>query len=886
MSSSSSQGNSSSPTIPPSPVSSGQSVLPVEKQQTLSQLEHAATQGRMASTTGDTPTIRQALASTKLGAANMFSPLGHHAAIKTSTESAHQYQQSGAESISTNHSVKSSVKKNIFRFWKKVRSNKETVPPLLADNVPTLTSFVQRTSVTTPEANTTPAPLDPQSPTMTVQAAVIAAGTPVASLLPNAVTTGSLQLEIFSTNNARHALSTNLPKSCSRFDSTQQLVHSCSVLAKAHGPSPPASDSDDIQALPLNDNQREWVQHIDPIEQDRLRWLIDQLVQAFAEDQLKGSTLVEEIVLVGTVLDQKAFRGLIACFMSKFEQTAPLDLDLLQGIVQLVECASPGYLVDNDLVRIAAFLSKELSVTHISTSNHSSYLAWALSRVLDAMVTGRVKDLSRERDHQPMLQLLSSLKESDNTFLKYQAAYAYQALQYAPDDETPLQGLWRYTQVAAAGASGIASVFKLDPLGFLKGMEHLHQIGGGVADAIKARIEGVKAGIDGVKAPREDSGSLASAAEKRSDNVRKRSWYLALQGTALFIRQGRLCDFNLVVIQAPCRHNVNFQWGICRQLGEIAVDPLWDAPVRQQAVGFLGELYRSDAYWKPHADVKQWILTILVQISKLLEVSLKDRTLALLTDLKKDGTAEFPHHCPLSRRLPLPITSPLLAKAQEIPSVDYDLHVLRLYRTADYKQPVYIAPMAKPSLQAPDDTLFRLMENVKDFLVGEGQVMLILGDSGAGKSTFNRQLEHELWKEYKHGDRIPLFINLSSLERPEKDLVAEHLKLHNFLDDQIRELKLHHKFTLICDGYDESQLKTNLHHTNSLNQYGQWDTKLLVTCRTQYLGPDYQSRFAPVRLNQYARVANGLFQEAVIAPFTKKQIEDYVDRYIPLEPRG
>ncbi|KAG0287634.1 hypothetical protein BGZ97_007041 [Linnemannia gamsii] len=39
-------------------------------------------------------------------------------------------------------------------------------------------------------------------------------------------------------------------------------------------------------------------------------------------------------------------------------------------------------------------------------------------------------------------------------------------------------------------------------------------------------------------------------------------------------------------------------------------------------------------------------------------------------------------------------------------------------------------------------------------------------------------------------------------------------------------------------------------------------------------------------LNQYARVANDLFQEAVIAPFTKKQIEDYIDRYIPLEPRG
>ncbi|KAF8948443.1 WD_REPEATS_REGION domain-containing protein [Haplosporangium gracile] len=226
-----------------------------------------------------------------------------------------------------------------------------------------------------------------------------------------------------------------------------------------------------------------------------------------------------------------------------------------------------------------------------------------------------------------------------------------------------------------------------------------------------------------------------------------------------------------------------------------------------------------------------------------------------------------------------------LTETQDDQNIESAVLTLKKQRLDEYNQPVYIAPMAKANLQAPNDTLFPLMEKVNKFLADDSQVMLILGDSGAGKSTFNRHLEHELWQVYQSGGRIPLFINLPALERPEKDLVAEQLRTHDFTDDQIRDVKLRRQFMLICDGYDESQLTSNLHTTNLLNRSGQWDAKLLITCRTQYLGPDYRIRFAPTATNQYYRIANDLFMEAVISPFSKEQIEDYVERYIPLEPR-
>ncbi|KAF9358918.1 hypothetical protein BGX26_000622 [Mortierella sp. AD094] len=241
---------------------------------------------------------------------------------------------------------------------------------------------------------------------------------------------------------------------------------------------------------------------------------------------------------------------------------------------------------------------------------------------------------------------------------------------------------------------------------------------------------------------------------------------------------------------------------------------------------------------------------------------------------------------------PLRVASlPRVRGAQSLLSVvqnkaDFEIDLLRLKRERleDKRNSIYIPPQAKANLKARDDALFSLMEKVKDFLKSKQEVFLILGDSGAGKSTFNKTLERDLWEIYKKGDsQVPLHIRLSEIDKPEHDLIAKQLSRNQFTKQQIREMKEKCVFILICDGCDESTQTNNLYTCNRLNQPGEWRAKMIISCRTEYLGRGYLDKFQTSDRNNKARP--DLFQEAVIAPFTPMQIQDYIRQYKLLEEK-
>ncbi|KAG0319659.1 Transducin (beta)-like 1 X-linked receptor 1 [Linnemannia gamsii] len=600
------------------------------------------------------------------------------------------------------------------------------------------------------------------------------------------------RLDIFSTNVAKPAIRTDLPKKQDRLERTPQLVYCTGLLPRDGSSLSPFTEPQDQETI-FDETQRDWLKAMehDLIEQDHIRWLGTRMVEEFVKDPYKDSVEISEIVLLGPVLQKEHYRRLLSCTITEFEKSVILDIDLLQGLVQLVQSTSPGFLVSDDLVKILSILRTRLEGTHQQSSEHPYHLTLAVSRILDVMAEHKVQDLDRVVQHEPLSAVLSGLRGSS------------------------------------------------DP-----------ESGRGVLDSLK---EGLGSG-------------------------QKRPWYAALRAAHAFVQGGQLADLNRFICEAPCRRDPLFQWGICQLLGEIAIDSIWETSSRQQAIDLLENLYKDDADWAQDESVEAWILAIIAHLGVTSDQTVSERARALLQGIETGQGEVSQHPFPLRSRLPTPLSSPILARVQNIPYVEYDLHKLRLQQLEEGRQAVYIPPQAKSTLLANDDHLFPLMEKVQEFLASDRQVMLILGDSGSGKSTFNRHLEHELWTRYKQGGPIPLFINLPSIHRPEQDMVAKQLQAYNFSDAQIQELKYRH-LVLICDGYDESQLLVNLHKTNLLNQPGQWNTKMVISCRTQFLGPTYLDRFRPQLSDRYSASTADLFQQAVIAPFTKDQINEYIDQF-------
>ncbi|KAG0249627.1 hypothetical protein BGZ95_007474, partial [Linnemannia exigua] len=283
-------------------------------------------------------------------------------------------------------------------------------------------------------------------------------------------------ISIIPGNIAPPALSTTLPPPGSRFENIAQLAYCGNLLRMCMSPSAAVG----APGEPLGPTQRALIEPYAQSEDEtsRVRWLIQRAVEEFSADNLKTTAVLSEVLLLAPSLDRECYRKLLNCVIAHFETAKLLDIDLLQGLVQLVENASSDYLEPDDLVRILAVLRARLQDTHQQCSKHPYYLTWALSRLLDIMVEGKVKDLRRVVDQEPLSALFRQWKDSTDPYLKHQAINAFQGLMHVPNDETRRQFVLRHAGNITMGLLGVASVCKLD-LGQVKdGVDHLYNVAG------------------------------------------------------------------------------------------------------------------------------------------------------------------------------------------------------------------------------------------------------------------------------------------------------------------------------------------------------------------------------------------------------------------------
>ncbi|KAK5822914.1 hypothetical protein F5H01DRAFT_411123 [Linnemannia elongata] len=359
------------------------------------------------------------------------------------------------------------------------------------------------------------------------------------------------RLNIFPENMSPPVGLITLPEIGSRIDTSPQLALCLDLLLKI-------GDHDDQQEDPSQflltgtTAQLAWIQSMkqDPIEKKRLRWLGARMVDEFAKDASKDSIKIAEMVLIGPVLD-----------------------NLLQGLVQLVQSAPSEALLPDDLVKILRVLRIRLQDTHQQSSVHPFHLTLAVSRLLDVMAEHKAKDLDRVEDHEPLSGVLSGLKASSDPYLMYQACYAFQALQYVPINETPLQTVLRHSTGVVDGLFNVTAVFNLNLRAVLEGLSKLQ-------DTLGEVIKVVGTAYNRACSLMESGRGVLESMKEGLKSGQKHPWYAAIRAAYCFAQGGQLRDLNTLIYEAPCRRDPLFQWGICQLLGEIASDSIWDTGER------------------------------------------------------------------------------------------------------------------------------------------------------------------------------------------------------------------------------------------------------------------------------------------------------------------
>ncbi len=166
------------------------------------------------------------------------------------------------------------------------------------------------------------------------------------------------------------------------------------------------------------------------------------------------------------------------------------------------------------------------------------------------------------------------------------------------------------------------------------------------------------------------------------------------------------------------------------------------------------------------------------------------------------------------------------------------------------------------------------------FFASEANVFLLQGIAGSGKSTFNRHLALKKLTAYQslsqtsNDPSLVFFIELRSIENPNKQVIQQFLQSKGFASEQIEALRTHshQRCIFIFDGYDE--IKERNRNFFELNESWQWEkAKFVITSRPEYLDANYQTYFRP-------KTSPQALQEVWIAPFSSEQRSCYIQHYV------
>ncbi|BBE09750.1 NB-ARC domain protein [Mycoavidus cysteinexigens] len=579
------------------------------------------------------------------------------------------------------------------------------------------------------------------------------------------------------------------------------------------------------------------------------------VLEAFSQKGFKTLELIQEIVPLAMVGDLALHRGLISLAVDELASHRVLvNRDLARGLAAMIRLSPSSGLNSGDLTRILNVFKIRLETAHRERNDEElQSLLQAVTQLLDGMVQRGVRGIDRIRLQEPLNVILKELSESPG-ILGWQAGYARQALAHISNNESKLHEIWRHT----FNTLGVLTYFS-----------------GGVIKAGNGDIEPDKF-YDALAKFFEVKGSIEQG------QMRRANWYLALRVSDYLLETNQLMRFEAFVKNNQCGADPNFLQGICHRLEQIACTHP-DEHIRQGAVGFLSKLSQSNGQERL-SEVAQSAKHALDRIERghhaeVLPVwdlsgSQPGESILLKEELLKLKEARLKE----AQRTQLqPDREPLAILGDDIQKMRNN-YLLGLQKDETVKDALnlYVAPEGKAVDSGESGERFDLSSKLNAFLESDKKVFLLLGEAGSGKSTFNRYLARDLWEKYEQADskedeRIPVFIPLTTLEDPNKNLLTEYFTEEGFSKEQIQQLRQKRRFIFILDGYDEIKHRQRAFYTD--NKLDKWGAKVIISSRPEYLGRNYDSKF-------YPSGQAGVFEKCELAPFSKAAIRGYVKSHI------
>ena len=171
---------------------------------------------------------------------------------------------------------------------------------------------------------------------------------------------------------------------------------------------------------------------------------------------------------------------------------------------------------------------------------------------------------------------------------------------------------------------------------------------------------------------------------------------------------------------------------------------------------------------------------------------------------------------------------------------------------------------------------------MRAFLGGSKPALLLLGDSGAGKSLFCQSLVDELWRNPT--EWVPLFIHLPLISLRPGIVFESYLKDQCRLSfEQIDVLKENIKILLILDAYDEMPEECRGKNFYQELELYKFNIKVIISCRTEGLvnfnSVKQHAMFTPTKIGAPAISIDRRYVQF----FDEKQIPLYIERWKKLQ---